>query len=629
VSSLDAVPDLSMFRDEQRELGKDPDAIGDEFIRDVIEPALKEHKRSLQTEIGPSELGVPCKRWLAHKFAGTPPVGIQEVKWAAAVGTAIHDHLNLWCHAYNERHGVSRYLFDVPVYVGDLYPGRPITGHVDVFDVWRGAILDGKGLAVSTPIPTPSGWTTIGELSIGDQVFGADGQPCTVTAKSPVHYELPCYRVMFDDGTSVISDNVHLWELEADRNGSGARHRVILSTEEAIGKIFNPVTKQRHLRVRNAEALNLPEASLPVHPYVLGAWLGDGDRTGGRICKPDDELFDNIRTCGYDVSPPDPTRGVVRNVRGLVTELRKTGLIWTEPRNDGSGKDKYLGVKQIPKIYLRASAEQRLMLLRGLMDTDGTWNKKRNQAVFNSTDKALAHDVAELVRSLGWKANVFEGSATGFGKTVTAYTVPFVPYDMNPFWLPRKAELVRMAGSSRARKRIVRSIESVPYQPTQCIVVDSPDSMFLCGEDMIPTHNCPGKTQMDKYRPLAAEENPQYSDQVHAYGNGIVNAGLRVVIVGILRLPRASNRLRDAYWKWEPHDPARGQRALARAGAIAQTVGALGSAAIPLMPTTEHFCNTCDYFLPGATNLERACPGTETVAARAERVPAHIAALMG
>jgi hypothetical protein len=408
-----------------------------------------------------------------------------------------------------------------------------------------------------------------------------------------VHYDRPCYRVTFDDGSWVITDNIHLWEFEVDQSKDGRlRKKIIISTEDARSQIFNPSGRQRHLRVRNAEALNLPEVELPIHPYVLGAWLGDGTHCDGTISKPDDELFSNIEQCGYQTSAPHGRRGMKRSVYGLVGDLREAGVLQN---------------KHIPAAYLRAGAEQRLMLLRGLMDTDGTWNRKRNQAVFNSTDKQLAHDVAELVRSLGWKAPVFEHAASGFGVTTTAYAVPFVPYDVNPFWLTRKAELVRMAGSSRARQRVVHSIESVPYVPTQCIVVDSPDSMFLCGEDMIPTHNCPSPTQLKKYAG-ASPENPVYDVQVDLYAQGCFNAGYPVANVGIIRLPR-SGELSQAGWKHRAVNLANGRAALARTGGVAKMVETMGVDAIPMFPAVEHYCTTCDWYRPGSTDLTTGCPG--------------------
>lgn len=617
-------PDLSGFADCATHRGADPFPVGDELLAAVRE-GIDAHPRSGQTELGPSEIGTPCNRWLAHRLAGTPHTGLTKPPWRQAVGTAVHEQFSVWLHRWNAEHGV-RWLTDIRVQVGELYDGRPIYGTLDALDLITATVVDLKGLAVDIPIPTPDGWSTMGQLRVGDQVFGADGQPCTVTAKSPVHGDRPCFRVTFNDGASIITDNVHLWRFVADKGSNGDRQTLILSTEDAAAQISNPGTGQRHLRVVNPEALDLPDADLPIHPYVFGAWLGDGHRSAGVIGKPDDELFDHIRSCGYEVSEPHGERGINRSVYGLVTQLRAAGLVW--PKNDPTlrGHQPMAGMKFVPAIYMRSGVGQRLALLQGLMDTDGTWNKKRKQAAFSNTDKALAHAVAELVRSLGWKAKLCEYTGHGFGKDVTAYSVAFTPYDANPFRLSRKADLVRLAGSKSARHRIVQSIEPVPIVATQCIQVDAADQMFLCGEEMVPTHNCPGPTALRTYGP-GKPENPQYDVQLDLYGQGAVNAGFPVASVGVLRLP-AAGELADAVWRARPHNPDRAQAALARAGAIARMVDTLGPAAIGLQPTTARFCARCPYFHPTATDLTTSCPGDPAWQAWRDARPDPLTALI-
>ncbi len=135
-------PDLSMWADTITATGTDLTVIGDELLQ-VVKEGIESHPRSAQKEIGPSELGHPCNRWLAHKLAGTPATGIQKPPWRQAVGTAVHADFSAWCHHWNEDHGV-RFLTDIRVHVGDLYPGRPITGHLDAIDLATATIVDLK-----------------------------------------------------------------------------------------------------------------------------------------------------------------------------------------------------------------------------------------------------------------------------------------------------------------------------------------------------------------------------------------------------------------------------------------------------------------------------------------------------
>ena len=598
--------DLKPWAADATNWGTDPDVTLAELVEAIRLGILAGDVRGRQKEIGPSELGHPCARWLAYRLAGTEPTGTEPTPWRQRVGTLIHDDVDDHAHRDNEVRG-TRWLTGLKVTVGELYPGRPITGTLDIFDVVTGTVIDLKGLAVDTPIPTPNGWSTMGRLNVGDRVFGADGQPCTVTAKSPIHWDRPCYRVTFNDGASVVTDNVHQWRFLADRNGNGDRHVIELSTEEAIGQLVQPVSGQRHLRVINPDPLALPDLDLPIHPYVLGAWLGDGDRTCGRISlsRDDLELFDHIAACGYPLSADQEittSTCVRRNVVGLAKVLRAEGLI---------------GDKRIPERYLRGSIEQRLSLLQGLMDTDGTWNRKRNQAVFTNIDKPMAYAVAELVRSLGWKATISEFTASGYGTHCTAYTVSFVPYELNPFRLIRKATLVRLTGSTRARHRVVQSIEPVPIQATQCIQVDAQDSMFLCGDQMVPTHNCPGATAMRTYGP-GKPESAQYRVQLQGYGRGVANAGYTPAWVATLRLSPA-RELSEYVGKPERFDPTVAEAALARVGGIARMVDQLGQRAAPLLPPTEAYCHRCPWFRPNSTDLTTGCPGAPGATAPTRR----------
>lgn len=336
-------------------------------------------------------------------------------------------------------------------------------------------IFDLKGLALDTPIPTPDGWTTMGAVAVDDEVFGSDGQVCRVTHKSAAR-QRPCYRIEFDDATSIVCDNEHRWRTIPTYGGAPG----VRTTAELRDTLINPITGQRQHRVFNAGPLDLPDMHLAIDPYVLGVWLGDGKHTSGEVCKPDNDLWIEIQRRGWTISADynrdNNDRARTHTIYDLRPLLRQAGL---------------LGHKHIPDAYLRASVTQRLDLLRGLMDTDGTWNRPRKRAVFNSTDKALSHQVVELARSLGERAVITSHDAHGFGLTVTNWVVQWTPTVHNPFALPRKRDLVVQATSPNhvSKRRLIMSVEPTLTVPTQCIAVDSPDHTYLCGEQMVPTHN--------------------------------------------------------------------------------------------------------------------------------------------
>jgi hypothetical protein len=335
-----------------------------------------------------------------------------------------------------------------------------------IIDGDRAYIVDYKGLALDTPLPTPSGWTTMGEVKVGDTLFDMDGKPCTVLGKSEVK-NVDCYRITFDDKSEVVCDHEHLWRLS---DGSVKRVTEVTWGQSAAQRLKVPC-------VDVAKPLFTKPRNLPVDPYVMGLWIADGTRNSSAVTKPDEFVWEEIQRRGYPVNMDSGQGGrcPTRTPKGLRSQLRKAGFI---------------AEKRIPDLYLRASETQRLDLLRGLMDGDGNANPTRKQCVYMTTDRVLAGQVAELLRSLGQRPSVATTDQYGFGLHVKAYPVSFRPVNIQPFLLPRKAELVDPAwGPGRSDRRRIDKIEKISSVPTQCISVDSPTRTFLCTEHMIPTHN--------------------------------------------------------------------------------------------------------------------------------------------
>jgi len=334
-------------------------------------------------------------------------------------------------------------------------------------------IGDVKGLALTTPIPTPTGWSTMGALRVGDRVIGSDGRPCRVTTKSGIK-RIGTYVVRFDDGSEVVCDPEHIWWVYGGKYGKGTPVRPV-GIQEIRANLRDTYGKA-WWRVPVSEPLELPQVDLPIDPYLLGCWLGDGSASAGRITKGRD-LFEVLEADGHSLGVEGANHSDhcwTRTVIGLRTKLRQHDL---------------LDNKHIPAVYLRASRSQRLRLLQGLLDTDGSWNKKRRRAVFSVTNKALALAVEELLATLGQRPQFNAVPHTGFTKTVTAYHVEFTPVNIVPFRLPRKADLVDPRPTTRARRRVIVSVEPGPDVLTACIAVDSPNRTYLCGDRMIPTHN--------------------------------------------------------------------------------------------------------------------------------------------
>jgi replicative DNA helicase len=174
----------------------------------------------------------------------------------------------------------------------------------------------GKALALGTPLPTPTGWTTMGDVQVGDKLIGADGRPTTVVAATDVMLGRPCYEMEFSDGTVVVADGQHQWltETRASRKSAKAaatgynRYRnqrtfAAVRTTGEIAETLRCPTLDRRLNhsVINAAPLQLPEHALLLPPYMLGTWLGDGHSASARFTSADPEIGLHIEAEGLEV----------------------------------------------------------------------------------------------------------------------------------------------------------------------------------------------------------------------------------------------------------------------------------------------------------------------------------------
>lgn len=349
-----------------------------------------------------------------------------------------------------------------------------------------------KGLALDTRIPTPDGWTTMEALQKGDRVFDKDGKVTTVTAISEVKH-LPCFRVTFSNGSSVVCDDEHRWL--ARKGGSNAWKQPY--REMTVNEMYEAKEDGLSVTIPVQGALALPEANLPLDPYILGYWLGDGSARGAQItCSKEDlpHVMEAIKAAGFSV-------GTIRS------DGRSDAV--TVGATDGM-RTKLLGMnlilnKHIPDAYMRSSIEQRKALLAGLLDSDGHCDKERGRASFCSSDRKLRDSVFELACSLGecphkrdFMAVVYEH---GFPKKFPTYQVEWKP-SFNPFHLARKA--ANYQGRKINPYLGIKSIEKIESVPTKCIAVDSPSRTYLCGDNMAVTHNTVIR-RLFKYLPVSIE----------------------------------------------------------------------------------------------------------------------------
>lgn len=301
----------------------------------------------------------------------------------------------------------------------------------------------------------------MGDIRVGDKVFDDLGNICNVTWKSPVWKERPSYRVVTDDGDEIVADQDHEWKARL----CGKRPAFKLRTTKTLAR-----SRQKRAMIERQGALNLPHANLLINPYVLGVWLGDGCSCHATITQGDEDrayIRQRFEDLGYRTT--DRSTACTFGVLNLQAGLSYLGIL----------RD-----KQIPAQYLRASKEQRLALLQGLIDTDGHVAPD-GQIEFCSVNRKLAEQTRELVHSLGRKCSLIIGRATIEGKDCgEKYRVMF--YMADAASLPRKRERCRDAVKTPHR---YVTADFVGWMDTACIEVDSPSHMFLCGRSMLPTHN--------------------------------------------------------------------------------------------------------------------------------------------
>ena len=392
--------------------------------------------------------------------------------------------------------GVPTGFADLDELTNGLHPGQM------VIVAARPAM--GKALALDTPLPTPSGWTTMGDVQVGDQLYDAQGRPTTVVAATEVMEGRACYEVVFSDGTTIVADAEHQWltESRAARKSAWAarlgydrsRHQRIMpsavTTLEMAATVRVGAERRVNHAVLNAAPLSGGSSPVPIPGYALGAWLGDGHSAGARLTSETSEIPMHIEATGLVCRPlGDMSYCIQLPAEQSVAERRceACGATFTPAtvnvhtcgrtcgsRNRGrhqratcpdcgaafSGGRRcqachndhgtfqallrrvgVLGDKHIPKDYLRADERVRRDVLAGLLDTDGTIVRQGGSVQITLTSERLAGDVYELVVGLGYRCGHRTKRVNGRSPaSSTAHVLTFSTTD-DVFRLHRKAML--------------------------------------------------------------------------------------------------------------------------------------------------------------------------------------------
>ena len=346
----------------------------------------------------------------------------------------------------------------------------------------------GKAQPLYCNILTPTGFKKLSDLSVGDEVMGHDGKVQKVLGIYPQGIR-PVYRIMTNDSAITYCDEEHIWTVRSSTGNSRKAGFKNVTLKEMIAKgISCPLSPSRQSTTRKAipryeipvaEAMDYPEKEYEVNPYILGVLIGDGSLTGNvaMFSNPDMDnqileevkmLLPSVYSIRKNEAPQCPQYSIVLrgNGEGYIQKIKRLGL------------NVHSGDKFIPSEYKLGSREQRLALLRGLMDTDGHANK--NRVSFSTSSRILADDFVHLVLSLGGiaKAVGYPREDKGIEYRVT------VNMSECPFTLERKAAQWKPVTPSR----YIIDAEKIEDSECVCIKVSNEDELYIT-DDFIVTHN--------------------------------------------------------------------------------------------------------------------------------------------
>ena len=337
----------------------------------------------------------------------------------------------------------------------------------------------GKAINIYTPIPTPDGFKLMKDIMEGDFVFDETGRPTRVTWAGDILDNRECYNVEFSDGSSVIADKEHTWTVETKkirknnaRNKKKSLPMVDMTTAELVEygvKIGNK--NESNFSIPVSEPVQYSEKEVPIDPYTFGYWLGDGNSNNHYFTVGEEDQEEFLQNIPYQV----------KNMSGItkfsVPEI-KDGLVSLGVINN----------KHIPDIYRFGSIEQRLELVKGLMDSDG-YCGNNGKIEFCNTNKNISESLKSIMESLGIIATISEGRATLYGKDCGPKYRIYVNTKISLFKLKRKSERQKTKRRGIETRRYITKISKVSSIPVKCISVDAKSSLYLFGENYNVTHN--------------------------------------------------------------------------------------------------------------------------------------------
>jgi len=354
----------------------------------------------------------------------------------------------------------------------------------------------GKAVALDTLIPTTKGWKKMVDIHIGDFVFDMNGEPTKVLYESEIQLNRNCYKITFCDKTEVIADEEHNWLVsgKVDRartcqiwNKNNPLKTHVKNTGELLAFMYDK-NGYNNWSIRNTFPVKYEKKELLIPPYILGLWIGDGSSSYTKLTNIDREIIEDWIKYGESVGLQMKKD---QDITYMLTSVENSKCKGSNYLLSALQKYDLINNKHIPIDYLTSSIEDRIELMRGIMDTDGCKDKNINMFEYCTKLKRLQTDFYELITSLGIKARFLTKANKKYNKEY--YYIKFSTYEINPFKLKRKAESFRDIKSRKGgitnEFRFIKSIEKVSSVAVKCIEVESKSHTYLCSKSFIVTHN--------------------------------------------------------------------------------------------------------------------------------------------
>lgn len=309
----------------------------------------------------------------------------------------------------------------------------------------------------------------IKDLKIGEYIISSDGNPTKILDMTPLqHANNGIYKITKKDDTSITVDGDHLWTIYTGKKSHSYKEETI-TTEEIYNRLNNNKKKKIYLPV--SKCIELLQKKLPVDPWVLGFLIGDGclNQPSKLIAFSTNDIdyipqkIQNILGNKYYIekalpnNPKDYTWYIKGNLKyfdykyntDLYHALKDLGLIGSYSNN-----------KFIPEIYKQGSVEQRLALISGLMDADGSVSKGRY--TYCTISKQLMDDVVEILRGLGYCVRVSIDAREEKYKHSNGKAYIYIAHiwtnDPDLITLPRKrADLQKYIDNKKNKEQYLRS----------------------------------------------------------------------------------------------------------------------------------------------------------------------------